>query len=134
MAAGQIKWRSWLLTIISWDGLLPPCILLVPYLIDVLFPNIPDAIVIAAVLLPITGFVVRLVVGIRHIETHQCSTSFRANQRWFLILGISVLVLIDACLITSHLMPNGAVCADRTEGIVLAVLASLHFRRIQVCS
>ena len=103
---GRIKWGSWLLTIISCDGLLPPCVLLVPYLIEILVPNNPGAIEVAAVLLPIMGFLVRLVIGIRRIKTNQCSESIRAIQLCFLILGICVLVFIDSFLIISHLIPN----------------------------
>ena len=72
MAAGQIKLGSWLLTVFTWDGLLPPCILLVPYLIEILFPNNRGAIEVMAVLLPITGYFVRLVVGKRQIASNLC--------------------------------------------------------------
>ncbi len=132
MATGRIAWGSWILTIISWDGLLPPCVLLVPYLIGVLFPNNRGAIEVAALVMPITGFFIRFVVGRRQIASNQCGVIVRRIQFCFLGLGIFVLVLIDAVLILSHVMPNGAACADRTDCIVWAVLASIYLTSMAI--
>jgi len=126
MATGRIEWGSWLLTIISWDGLLPPTILLVPYLVGVFFPNNPNAFVVVGSLLPTTGFVARFVVGRRHILSNHCGIWVRRVQSCFLYLGLLALAMIDAVVIIFHLMPAWAACAATPDYILWAVLASIY--------
>ena len=72
MPKGRIAFGSWFLTVISWDGLLPPVILIVPYLLNALFPNVRGVIEVASLLLPITAFFIRYFVGKRHIFSNHC--------------------------------------------------------------
>jgi hypothetical protein len=132
MPKGRIDFRSWFLTVISWDGLLPACILLVPYLIEILFPNIPAGIEIAALLMPITGFFIRFVVGKRHIASNQCSALFRGVQYFFLGLGIFVMVFVDAVLILAHIVPNGVLWADRLHCTLWAVVALIYLTSMTI--
>jgi len=127
MVAGRIEWGSWLLTIISWDGLLPPFVFLSPYLIGLLLPNNRAAIEIAALVLPISAFLFRFVVGKRRIASNQCGAVVRGVQYCFLGLGIFVLVFVDALLVLAHLVPKGAVnWTDWPHCILWAVVASIY--------
>jgi len=107
---GRIDFGSWFLTVISWDGLLPPTVLLVPYLLSFLFPNTPGVIEVAAKLLPVAALVVRLHVGSRRILFNHCGTSARRAQMGFLCFGLSMLLGVDAFLILSHVAPRGMPC------------------------
>ena len=135
MPKARIAFRSWFLTVISWDGLLPPCVLLVPYLIEILFPNIPDAIEIAALLMPISAFLVRFVVGKRRIASNQCSALFRGVQYFFLGLGIFVIVFVDAVLVLAHMVPKGAVnWTDTFHCILWAAVASIYLTSMVIAT
>ena len=123
---GKVDVGSWLLTVATWDSLLPLCVLTVPYLIGILVPNNRGAIEVAATVMPITAFFIRFVVGRRHIASNQCGVIVRRVQLCFLGLGIVVLVLIDAVLILSHVMPKGAAWNNPTDRMVWAVLGSVY--------
>ena len=132
MAAGRIKWSSWFLNLISWDGLLPPFMLLVPCLIEILVPDNRGVIEVAAVLMPITGFFIRFVVGRRQIAANQCGVVVRRVQVCFLGFGILVLALIDSVVILTHVMPNGAAWNNPTDRMVWAVLASIYLTSMTI--
>src|SRR5262245_32440927 len=96
MAVGRVSYRSGLLKVIAWDGMLPLIIILVPRAIELLVPRNRGAIEFAGVMLPIALFFVRFVVGKRHIVTNRCGAAFRCVQLCALCFGILVLLLIDS--------------------------------------
>lgn len=107
----------------TWDGILPFCILLVPSIIERLIPN-RGAIEIAAVSLPIIFFFVRIAIGCRHIDSNHCSPRFQKIQVWTLVFGVFLLVLIDAFLILSHVMPKQAVNNPKDLMITATIIAT----------
>jgi hypothetical protein len=67
---GRVNYGSWLRRLIAWDGLLPGCIVIVPAAIEILLPNHRGAIEIAALILPITAFFLRVRAGKHHIASN----------------------------------------------------------------
>ena len=126
MTVGQVNYASWFFRVLGWDGLLPVCIALVPIVIGFLIPNNREAIEITGVLLPIAGFFIRLVIGTRHIRSNCCAIAVRRIQFGVFFLGIFLLVGIDALLILSQVKPKGALFANRTDGVVWAILIFIY--------
>jgi len=122
--AEQVEYRSWLLRIIGWDGMLPASVLAAPYVVESILPNTRWAIEVTAVVLPIVAFFMRLFVGHRHIHENKCSTVFRVVQFGVFFLGIFPLVLIDAALVLVHVMPKGVFATD--DYLVFAVLYGIY--------
>jgi len=121
---GQIDFAGWLVRLLTWDGALPVCILVVPSIIERIVPN-RGAIEFAAVALPILFFFVRIVTGCRHIDANNCSRAFQRVQVWALVLAVFILVFFDAIMILSHVMPKGAL--GRGDLVIFAVMLSVYF-------
>jgi hypothetical protein len=126
MAVRRVNFGSWLLRILTWDGLLPASVVLVPTVIESLLPNNRGAIELAAVAIPIAGFFLRVSAGKRQIASNNCDPACRVLQFCAFFLGILVLTLIDAVVILSHVMPQGAAFADETDCIVWAILVAVY--------
>src|SRR5262245_48281882 len=126
MNHGQVNYGEWLLKLIAWDGALPIFIILVPTIVDLLFPNPPGAISFAPVLIPIAAFFLRFYVGKRHIDSNRCSRAIRNLQLVALCIGIFVLLLIDSLLILSHEMNRGAIVPSAGEILVLSIPFSIY--------
>ena len=50
---------NWILRLITWDGLLPAFVWLIPYVVGILFPNMPGMIEFFGVAVPIAAFLIR---------------------------------------------------------------------------
>lgn len=122
---GSIDFASWLIRLVTWDGVLPFLILIVPSCIEQVFPN-RGAIEIAAVVVPISFFFWRIATGCRHIDANNCSPALRRRQVCALILAVFILVFFDALMILSHIMPKGAFAVNREDLIIIAALASIY--------
>jgi hypothetical protein len=120
----RVNYQLWLLRLIAWDGLLPALILLAPYVVELLIPNNRLAIELLGVAFPIAGFFIRLVVGKRHIDSNLCSGPVRLAQFGVFFVGIFPLVLIDAFLVLSHVMPKGVLAPE--DYAVFGVLFSVY--------
>jgi len=92
---GRVDWKAWLIRLFSWDGALPAGILSAPTIVHILFPKEPAAVNFAAVFFPVVAFLVRWVVGVRHIRVNNCSEYLRDLQNCALVLGIVALAFID---------------------------------------
>ena len=118
--------RSWLFRLIAWDGVLPVCIVLIPSLISFAIPGRRGAIEITAVVLPIAAFLIRFRAGKRHIDSNNCGEVLRILQLCVFCVGILALVLFDAFVVLSHVIPHqgGRI---RTEDLVfLGVVISIY--------
>lgn len=107
LVIAHIDCASWLRRVVTWDGLLPVVISLVPSVIEFLFPNGRGAIEITAVVLPIAGVLLRFQAGMHHISSNRCSSLVRGVQVAVFMVGILPLVLFDCFMILSHVMPAG---------------------------
>jgi hypothetical protein len=132
MVARNVNFGAWLFRVLTWDGLLPAFVILAPMLIEVLIPNNRGAIEIAAVVLPITGFFIRISVGKRHIASNSCGVVVRRLQFGVFCLGILTLVLIDSVLILCHVMPKAAPFATKADCIVWIVLFSTYLTSMTI--
>jgi hypothetical protein len=125
ITVGRVNYGSWLRRLIAWDGLLPVGIAIVPTGIEILLPNRRGAIEVAAVILPITAFFLRVRAGKHQIGSNQCSTAIRRIQFCALCFGILPLALIDCVIVLSHVMPKGAmfeaIFGEDTDWLVLTV-------------
>ena len=97
---------------------------LVPIMIGFLFPNNRAPIELAAVMLPIAGFFIRIRVGARHITSNHCSITVRRIQLCAFVLGIFPLVLLECVLMLTHVMP--ALIMNWTDIAVCAILFSIY--------
>lgn len=125
-SVGQIDFVGWLVRLITWDGVMPVCVIAAPFIIESVLPNRRGAIEIAAVALPIVGFLVRILVGASHIRGNCCGQWLRRIQFCMLWFAVFVLVFVDALLILAHVMPRGALVANRGDRIVLTTMAAIY--------
>jgi hypothetical protein len=112
---------SWMLRIVAWDGMLPAAIWFAPLLIQAVAPNRRGAVELAAVFLPIFAFFIRFRAGNRYISTNNCGPALRGLQFCVFFLAIFVLVLVDAVIMLTHVMPRAAITVDD-----LKVFAALY--------
>lgn len=131
--AGPIDFAGWLIRLVTWDGVLPVLILFAPSIVERLIPN-RGAIEIAAVVLPIAFFFWRIATGCRHIDANNCSPAFQKFQVWALVLAVFMLVFFDAMMILSHVMPKGALIANRGDLIIIAVMLSFYLVPISIAT
>jgi hypothetical protein len=118
MSLGRVNYRSWLLRVLTWDTLLPACVGLIPHVVELLFPDHRGVMEVVSVTLPIVAFFLRFHAGKRQIESNRCSEAVRGFQFFIFTLGILPLVLVDCFMILSHLMPEGALFATKTDLLV----------------
>jgi hypothetical protein len=118
MTAGRVDMVSWLIRLFAWDGMLPAGIVLAPFGIEFLFPNNRGIMEITAVTLPVMAFLLRIVAGLRRIDSNRCSVSVRRFQYCAFCFAILPLVLVDCAVILAHVMPAGAVFADAKEVVI----------------
>ena len=122
--AGYVDIGEWALRVATWDGLLPACVLAVPILIDHVCPHNHDLIELVGGGLPIVAFVVRLIVGTRHICLNRCSEVVSAIQTCLLWVAVFLFVLVDTMLIISHQVQG--VFASRDDCVAMAVVVSIY--------
>jgi len=118
--------------LIAWDGMLPAGIVIVPAGIEILLPNHRGAIEIAAVILPITAFFLRVRAGKHHIASNRCSVAVRRFQFCVFCFAVFPLVLIDCFLVLSHLMPKGALFQADTDLVVWVILFAVYLTSMAV--
>lgn len=122
MPKGKIRFGYWFFRLVFWDSLLPAVVVLVPMLIQSLFPNRRGPIEIAGLLVPMVAFFIRLLAGKRHIAANHCSPRFRGLQVGSLVFGLFWLAVIDAFVVLSHIIPAGAMAFTTSEVIIVASL------------
>ncbi|MBX3452110.1 MAG: hypothetical protein KF777_21320 [Planctomycetaceae bacterium] len=121
-----VPYGSWFLRVLTWDGILAASILLLPGIVEFLFPRQRGAMELAAVMWPIVALFVRFFVARRHIDSNACSRLMRRLQLAAVCVAIFVLLLIDSLVILAHEMPRGAMVATPTDIIVWAVLVVIY--------
>ena len=124
MPVKELNYSLWLFRLITWDGLLPGCVVLVPIVIGFLFPNNRGPIELAAVVLPSAGFFIRIRAGAGHIASNHCSITVRRIQLCAFVLGIFPLVLLECVLMLTHVMP--ALIMNWTDIAVCAILFAIY--------
>jgi len=130
--ANRASIGSWLFRLMAWDGLLPAAVWAVPWVIEWLIPHRRGAIEVTAVVLPIVAFFIRYQVGRRYIASNRCGALMRGLQVGVFCVGILLLVLIDAVIVLSHVMPKGAAFATAADCIVWAVLYSIYLTSMAI--
>ena len=123
--ARRLNMIAWLLAVALWDGLLPVGIVLLPALVQLVIPNRREPIEVIAVLVPMVAFFVRIVVGSRRIRSNHCARWFQILQFLGFGLGALILVLLDAVLILSHIMPAGAFAS--ADYAVFAIMFAIYY-------
>ncbi len=127
-----VDYRRWLWRVVSWDTLLPALIVLIPTVIEALFPKSPDLIVMLAALLPMITFLIRFRAGKRQIAMNRCSLLVRRFQFFVFCIGIVALIFVDCLLIASQAMPAGALFADASDWMNWAILIGIYFGSMTV--
>lgn len=97
----------WLLRLFSYDGLLPALVFVIPGLLAVAI-GAGAIIELTAVALPIIAYFWRMAIGLRHIETNDCSCIVRRIQKCWLFVGLLALLLVDAFMILTWNIPRNA--------------------------
>lgn len=121
-----MTYLRWLLRIVTWDGLLPCCVIAVTLVVKLMFPHVRGALEMTAIVLPISAFLLRAAVGSRQIAANQHGQILRISQYTAFGIALLLLVLIDCVLILSQIMPAGALWAAKQDRVVWAVLFSLY--------
>ena len=98
----RIPFAAWFLSVFCWDGLLPFAIVLVPLALKLILPRLGDAVALAALVLPITAFMIRFRVGTIHIATNYCGSVTRFFQYIVFYIGLFALLFVDSLLILSQ--------------------------------
>jgi hypothetical protein len=111
---------TWLLRLLTWDGILPICILALPPLLEWLFPN-NNLVGIIYVAVAITAFFIRLAIGARHIETNNCPVFVQHFQFGLFFLAIVELLFLDALMMAVPMWRLG-----NGDLLVLAVLLGIY--------
>ena len=119
----QIDYAGWFIGMLTWDGLLPLSILVVPPIAEAAIPN-RGVLEFLAVTLPIAFFFWRIVAGCRRIDANHCSARFQKLQVWSLVLAVFLLVFLDALTILLQALPKGAF--NREDFIVLGVMLVIY--------
>lgn len=125
MPAGPIRFGKWLFRLFAWDSLLPVVVVLIPALVESLFPNRQGFIETIAIVLPIVAFFIRLRAGRRHIVKNNCTRAFRSVQFIAFFLAIFILALLDGVIVLSYIMPAGALFAG-DDNIIFAWMAGIY--------
>jgi hypothetical protein len=120
MPVEKVNYGRWLFRLITWDGLLPGCVVLVPTVIEFLIPNNRGAIEFASVMLPVIGLLIRIRLGLRHIGSNHCTVAARCFQLCAFVLGILLLGLIECVLMLTHVMPP-LIFVDWTDIVECAI-------------
>ena len=118
---------NWILRLITWDGLLPAIVWVVPYIVSSIFPNTPGVIWVLGVLLPIAAFFIRYQAGRRFISTNHCGNVMRIFQVIVFCFAILIIVLIDAAIVLSHAAGAGVRIMGEENVIVIIVSFAIYF-------
>jgi len=105
----RVDFAAWALRIATWDGVLPLAVLIVPVVVEHIFPNQPVVLNWVAIVGAVTAFCLRGVIGFRQISKNHCSPGFRENQIPVFVFGIFVLAFFDCVGMFLHLVPNFSV-------------------------
>ena len=96
------------LRMLAWDGLLPLVVLVVPYLVRLVLPQFPDAIVVAAIVVSIVAFFLRVYIGCCYICANQCGKWLRRFQLLTLNLGVFTLMFVETLVMVLQDLPGNA--------------------------
>jgi hypothetical protein len=124
--SGHIDFAVWLFRLLTWDGVLPIGVILVPFLMDAILPIDRGLTGLVYVGLIIAAFFVRMAVGCRYIDGNNCSPIFQRAQVWFLLAGAFVLMGIDTLLVVFLEQRGGGMFVGRQDGIFIAALVSIY--------
>ena len=118
----------WLITLFSYDGLLPATVVGLPAVMFYLgFP--PVAIELTAIILPIVAYFYRMVIGLKMIDGNGCPNWLRGIQRITLFIALIPLVLVDAFMIVTWRIPrNGLGWGD----LIVALYIYLFYLALMV--
>jgi hypothetical protein len=125
MPRTRINFISWLWSLAVWDGLLPVGIVLLPMLVQFLFPNRRGPVELIAVIVPVAALLLRMRAGNRRIWENHCTAGFQSFQLTAFLLGIFILFIFDAVIILMHIMPAGAFTLGELRGI--AILFGVYY-------
>lgn len=125
--SGTIDYAAWSFRVLAWDGLLPVIIIFLPGAIEVALPGNRGALEIASIILPIAAFFFRAWSGLRHIRSNHCGPDLRGFQTLVFFVGIFPLVLFDAFIILTHLMPPGQFRPGSADFWVMAGIFGTYF-------
>lgn len=125
MPAGRINFISWLSAVVFWDGVLPVGVILLPMLVQLLFPHQRAPVELIAVGVPIVAFFVRIRAGATRIRSNRCGRTFQSLQLGAFGLGIFILVIFDAVMILMHIMPPDAF--SHSDLIIFGILYLAYY-------
>ncbi len=132
MTLGRVNDGAWLFRVLAWDAVLPACVAFVPVGIGLVWPNRRGALELAAVLLPVAAFLLRMRAGRRHIASNRCLKPVQRVQFVAFCFGILTLALIECVLMLSGLMPKGTLFTNPGDRQVWAVLFSVYLAAMVV--
>ena len=97
---------EWFRRVLGWDGLLPVVIVMMPWVIDLIWPNAAKLQTLAAGFVPIIALFVRFKVGRLHLSENHVGTLFLACQRFVFYGAILWLCFLDCFVMALHAAPE----------------------------
>ena len=125
MRTGKVGLAAWMIKVVGWDGFLPAGVATIPFVVDLLFPNNRVAMSIAAVYTSLAAFCARGYIGGNQIFSNNCNEQIRSLQWSMLMVGMFVLLFIDAGICIAHmdsLEPIIATPGTRVAAIIIVVI------------
>lgn len=117
-------WRTWMLRVVSWDGVLPAAVIVSAGLVKTVFPNQPRVVEYSLLCLAVTVFLLRLRIGLRQIETNDCRVWTRRGQYVVFLISIMLLAVLEFILM---LVPVRQWFAVKEDRVIWAILFAIYF-------
>ena len=112
----------WFSRVFSLDGILPLFVFLLPKGIQWIF-DIPDHdMVLPSVILPILAMILRVILGLKAIDSNQVRPFFRGCQLIVFVCGVLVLMFLETFVVALHFLPPVAPAPVK----IISVLAVMH--------
>ena len=125
-AGARIDYTAWFFSVLTWDAALPFLVAVVPLFLEQLFPNRRGVIEFTAVVLPIGAFLLRMRKGKRQIDANACSTKVRRIQFGFFFFGLLPLLMFEAVITLTAIVPAGLQFKDPVDYIVFGVMGAVY--------
>jgi hypothetical protein len=102
----RINYRAWMLRVVVWDGVIAVLLMLAPLVLQRMLikdgQNDENERMMWVVFIPIGAFLLRWLIGGRHLDTNHCSPNFRQFQTFCFFLGLGMMLFGDCLVLSLH--------------------------------
>lgn len=102
----RVNYRAWLLRVVVWDGVIAVLLMLAPLVLQRMLikdgQNDENERMLWVVFIPIGAFLLRWLIGGRHLDKNHCSPNFRQFQTFCFFGGLVTMLLGDCLVLSLH--------------------------------